>query len=203
MRSIAWRPRRACSCARRPTLALRPDAHRTHRVAPAECDTGIVQIDSLRLDVGETLRRAAAFYATLGDRAAAEARFLREQSVTLVVGDIPPLAFAAAAAGAPALPRPRQFHVGLDLRARTPRRPATYPSLVPAIGAAYAPARSSRCGCRSAAASSRSRAIDDVPFVARRGRHAAERHASAVRPATGWPSRARLVWRIRPERRST
>ena len=32
---------------------------------PGECDTGIVQFDSLRLDVPETVRRARAFYRTL------------------------------------------------------------------------------------------------------------------------------------------
>jgi L-arabinokinase len=49
------------------------------------CDTGVVQIDSLRLDEGETIRRADAFHRELEARAAGEARRL-------------PLAIAAAAA---------------------------------------------------------------------------------------------------------
>ena len=64
--------------------------------APVECDTGVVQIDSLRLDVRETMARACRFHAQLDRRAAEEAAWLRERGVGLVVGDIPPLAFAAA-----------------------------------------------------------------------------------------------------------
>lgn len=63
-----------------------------------ECDTGVVQIDSLRLDEGETIRRAAEFYGSLGEKAAREADFLCKSGAELVVGDIPPLAFAAAEA---------------------------------------------------------------------------------------------------------
>ena len=66
------------------------------RWLPAECDTGVVQIDSLRLDAFETVRRAAAHASALDDMAAREAVLLRELQATLVVGDIPPLAFLAA-----------------------------------------------------------------------------------------------------------
>jgi L-arabinokinase len=65
---------------------------------PVEADTGVAQIDSLRLDEAETLRRAAAFYAGFDRRVAEEATFLKDAGAQLVVGDIPPLAFAAAAA---------------------------------------------------------------------------------------------------------
>lgn len=61
-----------------------------------ECDSGVVQIDSLQLDADETIRRAAAFHSTLDSRADAEARALASEHVTLVAGDIPPLAMAAA-----------------------------------------------------------------------------------------------------------
>lgn len=71
---------------------------------PLHCDTGIAQIDSLRLDEAETLRRAVEFYATFDTKVAAEAEFLRRAGAALVVGDIPPLAFAAAhAAGLPSV----------------------------------------------------------------------------------------------------
>ena len=63
---------------------------------PRESDTGIAQIDSLRLDAAETIRRAEAFHRTLDEDAAREADWLLREGVTLVVGDIPPLAFAAA-----------------------------------------------------------------------------------------------------------
>jgi len=61
-----------------------------------EVDTGVVQIDSLHLDAAETIRRAAAFYQTLGDRARGEADLLRAHRVSCVVADAPPLGCAAA-----------------------------------------------------------------------------------------------------------
>jgi hypothetical protein len=69
-----------------------------------QCDTGMVQLDSLNLDAAESIRRAAAFQEQLPQKAAAEAAFLRDRGACLVVGDIPPLAFAAAeAAGLPSM----------------------------------------------------------------------------------------------------
>jgi hypothetical protein len=71
---------------------------------PKESDTGVVQLDSLRLDAAETIRQAESFHASLDEDAEREAAWLREEGVTLVVGDIPPLAFAAAArAGLPSV----------------------------------------------------------------------------------------------------
>jgi L-arabinokinase len=68
------------------------------------CDTGVVQIDSLRLDAAATVARASAFYRTIGERAEAEARLLRDRGVRLVIADAPPLACAAAAlAGIPSV----------------------------------------------------------------------------------------------------
>ncbi|HET7217039.1 MAG TPA: hypothetical protein VFJ02_03290 [Vicinamibacterales bacterium] len=75
---------------------------RTRRVpialSAAECDTGVVQIDSLRLDESATIERAREFYRTLPARAAQEARLLEQHDARLVVSDAPPLACAAAAA---------------------------------------------------------------------------------------------------------
>jgi UDP:flavonoid glycosyltransferase YjiC (YdhE family) len=69
-----------------------------------ETDVGVVQIDSLRLDAHETARRAADFYAGFDHSADAEARVLHRLQATVVVGDVPPLAFAAAAiAGVPSV----------------------------------------------------------------------------------------------------
>ncbi len=69
-----------------------------------ETDTGVVQVDSLNLDEAESIRRAWSFYQELPTRASAEARFLREQQASVVVGDIPPLAFAAGyEAGVPSI----------------------------------------------------------------------------------------------------
>jgi len=69
-----------------------------------ECDTGMVQLDSLQIDEAESIRRAVAFHTQLSDKSAAEAKYLRTSGVALVIGDIPPLAFtAAAAAGVPSV----------------------------------------------------------------------------------------------------
>jgi hypothetical protein len=81
--------------------AVPPDLlRRTLRVPvelrPGACDTGIVQSSSVAHDLDATVAQALAFHATLDDRADAEARALGP-GVTVVVGDIPPLAFEVAA----------------------------------------------------------------------------------------------------------
>jgi L-arabinokinase len=60
-----------------------------------ECDTGAVQIDSLRLDEVETIRRAERFMEAFPARVSAEAAVLRDKRVSLVVADAPPLGIAA------------------------------------------------------------------------------------------------------------
>ena len=71
---------------------------------PEPCDTGVVQIDSLRLDARATIARASAFYADLDRRADREADALKRAGIRLVLADAPPLACAAAArAGIPAI----------------------------------------------------------------------------------------------------
>jgi hypothetical protein len=73
-------------------------------VQPVETDTGLVQVDSLRFDERGSILRAGAFYDRFDERVDAEARILRAAGADLVVGDIPPLAFAAAAqAGIPSI----------------------------------------------------------------------------------------------------
>ena len=61
-------------------------------------DTGVVQIDSLRLDADATIHRAEAFHAALLEKAAEEAPLLREHGAQAVISDAPPLGCAAAAA---------------------------------------------------------------------------------------------------------
>lgn len=65
-------------------------------VVPCEADTGVAQIDSLRIDEAATVRRAADFYAGFDARVEREASWLRASGASIVVGDIPPIAFAAA-----------------------------------------------------------------------------------------------------------
>jgi L-arabinokinase len=64
------------------------------------CDTGVVQIDSLRLDEAETVRRAAEFYRTFDARAREDAAWLEARNVRFVVSDAPPLACEAASRAA-------------------------------------------------------------------------------------------------------
>ena len=115
-------------------------------LATVECDTGVVQIDSLSLDEAETMRRAEAFHADLDARAAGEAEWLKAAGARLVVADIPPLACLAAhragvpvvalgnftwdwiyegyadwaTAGSTLLPRLRQAYSHADLALRLP-----------------------------------------------------------------------------------
>ena len=67
-------------------------------------DTGVVQFDSLRLDVAATIAHAADFCATLDARADTEALTLRTHGTRLVIADAPPLGCVAAArAGIPSV----------------------------------------------------------------------------------------------------
>src|SRR5512144_190356 len=63
---------------------------------PAPCDTGVIQRGSLAQDERASLEEAAVFHRTLTNRAEDDAEILKRAGVRVVVGDIPPLAFAAA-----------------------------------------------------------------------------------------------------------
>jgi L-arabinokinase len=69
-----------------------------------ECDTGVVQLDSLSLDEAETIRRAEAFHDDISGASDVEAAWLTAAGARLVVADIPALACAAArTAGLPVI----------------------------------------------------------------------------------------------------
>jgi L-arabinokinase len=69
-----------------------------------QCDPGMVQIDSLNINTGASVRRAVEFHARLPSLIAAEATYLRDSGARLIVADIPPLGIAAAhAAGIPSV----------------------------------------------------------------------------------------------------
>ncbi len=59
-------------------------------------DVGTVQADSLNMDIGATYEAARNFYSNFKERAVMEAEFIKSSRADFVVGDIPPLAFAAA-----------------------------------------------------------------------------------------------------------
>jgi L-arabinokinase len=129
-----------------------------------ECDTGVVQVDALTLDEADSIRRAASFHSDLVTRAASETRALRELGAGIIVGDIPPLAFAVgASAGIPS--------IGLGnftwdwIYADYPRVRLA-PSLLPAIRGAYSKASMALRLPMSGGFESFSN-VRDVPFVAR------------------------------------
>ena len=73
-------------------------------IVTGRTDTGVIQPDSLSIDEGETAAQALAFYRDFDAHVAREVHFLRAQQASLVVADVPPVAFAAAdAAGVPSI----------------------------------------------------------------------------------------------------
>ncbi|HEX7797532.1 MAG TPA: hypothetical protein VF456_24385 [Vicinamibacterales bacterium] len=137
-------------------------------VQPCETDTGIAQIDSLRLDEGETIRRAAAFYATFDQRVSVEARVLEDVSASVVVGDVPPLAFAAAARAA--IPSIALANFTWDwIYAGYAAFRERAPDVLTTIGEAYAKA-SLALRLPFAGGFETMPTVRDVPLVARRSR---------------------------------
>jgi L-arabinokinase len=136
-------------------------------VQAVEADTGIVQVDSLTLDEEDTARQAARFYATFDRRVTAEADLVRREGADVVIGDIPPLAFAAAdRAGVPSV---AVGNFTWDwIYSVYPAFDRLAPGVMPEIRRAYATAtRALRLplhgGFEPMAAVTR-----DIPFIARR-----------------------------------
>ncbi len=153
---------------------------RYHRV---ECDTGIVQLDSLRLDERETIRRARQFMSELPAYVDAEGLWLAANDARLVVADIPALGVAAGAAAG--LPVAALGNFSWDWAY------AAYPGsedVVARIQDAYAKAdlalRLPMWGGFDAFPR-----VVDLPFVARHS----QREAADTRRALGLPSDHRLV----------
>ena len=139
-------------------------------------DTGVVQIDSLHLDAAATIAAASEFYATLDDRAEAEARLLRAKHVTLVVSDAPPLACATAArAGIPSIVVSNftwdWIYQGYE------EHLAAAPELIPRLQAAYRLATAAwRLPLHGGFGTFAPSQVTDLPFVAR--------HSSTAREET-------------------
>jgi hypothetical protein len=129
-----------------------------------ECDTGVVQIDALALDEADSIRRASAFHSDLVTRAASETRALRELGAGLIVGDIPPLAFAVGASAGIASVALGNFT--WDWVYADYPRVRLAPSLLPAIRGAYAKASMGLRLPMSGGFENISN-IKDIPFIAR------------------------------------
>lgn len=129
-----------------------------------ETDTGVVQIDALTLDEADSIRRASAFHSDLVTRAASETRILRELGAGLIVGDIPPLAFAVgAAAGIPSI---AIGNFTWDWVYADYPRVRLAPSLLPAIRGAYAKASMALRTPLSAGFETIAN-VKDIPLIAR------------------------------------
>jgi hypothetical protein len=148
-----------------------------------EVDTGVVQIDSLHLDEGATIRDAGEFMQSLDRRIGREVRFLKEQHAALVVADVPPLGIAAASAAG--LPSVVLGNFTWDWIY------SAYPEsgdVVAACGTAYSRADVAlRLPMHGGFATIPQ--IVDLPFVARRSR----RDPAESRAAMGFPAAGRLV----------
>ena len=129
-----------------------------------ETDTGVVQVDSLTLDEADSIRRASAFHSDLVTRAASETRVLRELGAGLIVGDIPPLAFAVG--GAAGIPSIGLGNFTWDWVYADYPRVRLAPSLLPAIRSAYAKASMALRLPMSSGFESFSN-VRDIPFIAR------------------------------------
>ncbi len=62
-----------------------------------ECDVGLAQMDALTIDEAGTAGKWRSFHDSNGDRVDAEWRWLHHSTARVVLGDVPPLAFEAAA----------------------------------------------------------------------------------------------------------
>ena len=150
-------------------------------------DVGVAQHDGLDFDIDETRRRWDQFAATFDAHAAAEAQLLRELQADVLLGDIPPLAFAAAArAGIPGL---AMGNFGWDwIYAPWPG----FETAIACIRRGYRQAsRLLRLPLRSSTpdAFEAFSVIEDVPLVARTAR----RPRAAVRAELGLPDTRRVV----------
>ena len=149
-----------------------------------ECDSGVVQTDALTLDEADSIRRAAAFHSDLVTRAASETRVLRELGAGLIVGDIPPLAFAVGASAGIA-------SIGLGnftwdwVYADYPRVRLA-PSLLPAIRGAYAKASMALRLPMWGGFESFSN-VKDIPFIARHASKTREEVAKILKLPTEKP----------------
>jgi UDP:flavonoid glycosyltransferase YjiC (YdhE family) len=143
-----------------------------------ETDTGVVQIDALSLDEADSIRRAASFHSDLVSRAATETRVLREINAGLVVGDIPPLAFAVGhAAGVPSI---AIGNFTWDWVYADYPRVRLAPSLLPAIRGAYAKASMALRLPMHGGFESFSN-VKDIPFIARHATKSREEVVKALK----------------------
>ena len=144
-----------------------------------------MQIDSLRVDATASIGRAWDFHRTLEARADTETRFLESHNATLVAGDIPPLAFAAAAGGG--VPAVAIGNFTWDwIYEHYPEQVAATPDLLPVIRNAYATADLAWRLPMAGGFGSFPRVVD-APLVARHARRPPTETRHALRLPTDRP----------------
>jgi len=144
-----------------------------------ETDPGMTQLDSLHIDIEETARRAASFHRDFDRRVEAESAFLHGARVRLVVGDVPPLAIAAArSAGLPSILLANftwdwiyQYYPEFDTIA---------PGVAGAIAAAYSSATIALRLPIWGGFASVSPVTEDIPFIARRSARSRDETRAAL-----------------------
>ena len=146
-------------------------------------DTGVIQIDSIRLDERKTIADATDFYRTLSERAANEAALLEAHDACLVVSDAPPLACTAAAVAD--IPSVVVSNFTWDwIYEGYESQLAAAPELLTVIRDAYGQASEGwRMPLHGGFATVRR--VLDIPFVARHAR--ADRSAADVKRELGLP----------------
>lgn len=163
-------------------------ARRHVDVQPLQTDSGLAQIDSLTIDEPETLRRACRFHDIFDYRVEAEAAWLRREGAAIVVADVPPLAFAAAAAAD--LPSIALANFTWDwIYQALPGFEAQAPHVLGQIVGAY---RKATCALRlplHGGFGAMSDVVRDIPLIARHSTHG----RAAVRQALGLPSTRPVV----------
>jgi len=148
-----------------------------------QCDAGMAQIDSLNVDTAASIRQAVEFQRRMPALVASEAAYLRQTKACATVGDIPPLAIAAAhAAGIPSVAIGNftwdwiyeGYHTSEAL------------ALADEIRLLYQDATAALRLPMSGGFAGLSHVTHDIPFIARRSR----RTQDDVRRALGLPPRA-------------
>jgi hypothetical protein len=150
-------------------------------------DTGVAQVDALRLDEAATISRAAEFHHNLPERSQREAVRLRERGARLVIADAPPLGCAAAsAAGVPSVVV-SNFTWDWIYEGYAEHLSGA-PDLIPTLRDAY---RRAEAGWRLPMHGGFApfSTVIDVPLVARHARH----DRATVRARLGLPSHVPLV----------
>jgi L-arabinokinase len=149
-----------------------------------ECDTGVVQVDALTLDEADSIRRASSFHSDLVTRAASETRMLRELGAGIIVGDMPPLAFAVG--GASGIPSIALGNFSWDWVYADYPRVRLAPSLLPAIRGAYAKASMAlRLPIHGGFESFSN--VKDIPFIARHATRSREEVCKLLKLPTDKP----------------